>query len=60
MSDTIWVPAYIRRKPAKPEIYRQKHDELRAARTYDLIRQQQIFAEDFAAELDRELQELRT
>lgn len=35
------------------------HNELRAARTYDLIREQQRFAEEFAEELERELQEVR-
>ena len=26
MADTIWIPAHIRRKPAKPEIYRATHN----------------------------------
>ena len=36
MADTLWIPAHIRRKPAKPETYRKTHDELLNARVSDL------------------------
>ena len=56
-SRVIWRRAHPVRLPSRDTAV---HEELRAARTYDLIRQQQKFEDEFAYELDRELQEIRT
>lgn len=51
----IWRRAHPVRLPPKPTEHVHVHDELRAARLADLIRQKQDLEEDLACALARDL-----